>query len=265
MPASTPLAELLSLHGRTALVTGAGSGIGRAVALRLAEAGADLELLDCNRAALEQLAQELSPYGRRVGLHAVDLARKSAIDALWDGLSGSPPGILVNNAAVYPTRHFSDMDEGFWKHLMAVNLEAVVWMCQRMIRARGQQGGVIVNIGSVEAVLPFKEDLSAYSTSKAGVIALTRALAREHARKGFRINALLPGGTHTPGTRSMARRIARLQLGLLKTGYDYFQRLPAGRMADPDEIARMVLVLCSDLASYVHGAAVPVDGGFLSA
>lgn len=265
MPGRLPLAQLLSLRGQTALVTGAGSGIGRAIALRLAEAGADLELVDCNRKALERVAQDLAAYSRRIGLHPIDLAQKSAIDTLWDSLDGASPDILVNNAAIYPARPFSDVDEGFWKHLIAVNLEAVLWMCQRMIRARGSRGGVIVNIGSIEAVLPFKEDLSAYSTSKAGVIALTRALAREHARKGFRVNALLPGGTHTPGTRDVARNIARLRLGLLKTGYDYFQRLPAGRMADPDEIARMALVLCSDLASYMHGAAVPVDGGFLSA
>ena len=112
---------------------------------------------------------------------------------------------------------------------------------------------------------PFKEDLAIYSVSKAGVIALTRALAKEYARRGFRVNALLPGGILTKGTRAAAKGLLEFKVGLLKTGWDFRQRLPAARFGLPDEVARMALVLASDLASYVHGAAIPVDGGFLSA
>jgi len=148
---------------------------------------------------------------------------------------------------------------------MSVNLDAVAFMCQHMIRRRRDKGGVIVNIGSIEAILPFKEDLAVYSASKAGVIALTRALAREHAQHGFRINAIAPGGIVTEGTRAAAAQLLRFKFGLIKTSYDFLQRLPSKRTGQPDEIARMVLVLSSDLASYVHGAVIPVDGGFLSA
>lgn len=124
---------------------------------------------------------------------------------------------------------------------------------------------MIINVGSIEAILPFKEDLAHYSVSKAGVIALTRALAKEHAKHGFRVNAIMPGGIITRGTKSAAKQFFKGEFKLLKTGIEFMQRLPIGRMGQPDEVARMALVLASDLASYVHGAAIPIDGGFLAA
>lgn len=171
----------------------------------------------------------------------------------------------MNNAGIYPFKDFNDIDQDFVERVMDTNLHSVTWNCYEMIRRRGKLGGVIINIGSIEAVLPFKKNLAIYSVSKAGVIALTRALAKEHARHGFRVNALLPGGVVTKGTRSAAKGILHFKLGLVKTGWDFRQRLPAARFGHPDEVARMALVLASDLASYVHGTAIPVDGGFLSA
>jgi 3-oxoacyl-[acyl-carrier protein] reductase len=124
---------------------------------------------------------------------------------------------------------------------------------------------VIVNIGSIEAILPVKASIAHYGVSKAGVVALTRALAKEHGKDGFRINVLLPGGIITEGTKEAAKGLFRFNLGLVKTGIEFGQRLPIGRLGRPDEVARMALVLASDVSSYVHGAAIPVDGGFLSA
>lgn len=259
-----PLGRLVDLAGQTALVTGAASGIGRAIACRLADAGADLVLVDRDAAGLEETARLLEPLGRTVATRVVDLGDKADIDRLWDELAVDPPGILVNNAGIYPGRAFGSVDEALYQKVLAVNLDAVFWLCQRFVRARGRRGGKIVNIASIEAVLPFKDDLAVYSVTKSGVIALTRALAREHARRGFRVNAVVPGGIVTPGTKHVASDVLRGRLGLVKVGYDFMQRLPAGRMGDPDEVARVVLFLASDLASYVHGAVVPVDGGFLS-
>lgn len=266
MAKRTPSIEkLLDLSGGLALVTGAGSGIGRAIAIRLAEAGADLVLVDLDAAGLDETARQLKPVGRALSLRAMDLADKTAIDSLWDELSVSGvPSILVNNAGVYPGRAFEKVDQAMYDKVLAVNLGAVFWMCQGLVKARGRKGGVIVNIGSIEALMPLKEDLATYSVSKAGVIALTRALAREHARHGFRVNAVVPGGILTAGTKQVARNLLRGELGLVKVGYDFMQRLPAGRMGEPDEVARVVLFLASGLASYMHGAVVPVDGGFLS-
>lgn len=259
-----PLESLLSLRGDTALVTGAAAGIGQAIAYRLAEAGADLVLVDRSAEGLAAVRAQLEPLGRHVALHTVDLSDKGEIQALWEELAEEPPGILVNNAGIFPSQHFHKVDEEFYDRVLGVNLDAVFWMCQGLIEKRGRRGGVIVNIGSIEAILPFKDDMAVYSVSKAGVIALTRALAREYAKDGFRANVLVPGGILTPGTRGVAREILRGRLGLIKVGYEFQQRVPAGRVGTPDDIARVVLFLASDLAAFMHGAIVPVDGGFLS-
>lgn len=257
------LNESLSLRGKRALITGAASGIGLAIAGRFAEAGAGLELLDLDAEALTQAAASLEALGAKTHTHVLDLADKDAIDTFWAALKDAPD-ILVNNAGVYPFKPFTEVTPEAYEMLLAVNLHAVAFMCQHFLRRRARAGGVIINIGSIEALLPFKEDLAVYSLSKAGVIALTRALAREHAQHGFRINALVPGGIVTAGTKAAAKQVLRLNFGLLKTAYDFQQRLPAKRLGQPDEVAKMALVLASDLSSYVHGAVIPVDGGFLS-
>lgn len=265
MNKQSTLDQLISLRGKRALITGAAGGIGKAIACRFAEAGADLELVDRDGVTLAGAESELADYGVRVRSHVVDLSRKEQIDALWGSLEGEEPDILVNNAGIYPFRQFVDCDEAFVRQVMEVNLFSVTWMCREMISRRQKLGGVIINLGSIEAVLPFKDDLAHYSVSKAGVIALTRALAKEHARHGFRVNAILPGGIMTPGTKAAAKQVLQFKFDLVKTGIEFMQRLPIGRVGQPDEVARMALVLASDLASYVQGAAIPVDGGFLSA
>ena len=259
------LDQLISLKGKRALVTGAAAGIGKAIVYRLAEAGADLEVVDIDGKSLAVVKSELEGLGVDVRLHIVDISKKEEIDRLWENLEGDGPDILVNNAGIYPFKSFLEVDEAFYRRVMETNLDSVYWMCQHMIRKRLKKGGVIINIGSIEAVMPFKEDLAHYSVSKAGVIALTRALAKEYGKRGFRVNAIVPGGIITRGTMAVAKGVLRLQFGLLKTGAEFKQRLPIGRMGQPDEVARMVLVLASDLASYVHGAVIPVDGGFLAA
>lgn len=259
-----PLSELISLEGRRAIVTGAASGIGRAIALRFAEAGARLVLVDVNMEGLRSLETEMK--GNTVPeLHRVDLSDKTEIDRFWESLEGSTPEILVNNAGIYPFKDFLEIDEEFLRRVMDVNLSSVLWMSQQMIRRRIDHGGVIINVASIEALLPFMDHLSHYGASKAGVIALSRGLARDYGKKGFRVNVLVPGGIVTPGTMGVAKSIAKLNLGLVMSGLEFRQRLPLRRAGKPDEIALMALVLASDLSSYVHGTVIPVDGGFLSA
>jgi NAD(P)-dependent dehydrogenase (short-subunit alcohol dehydrogenase family) len=260
------ISQLISLQGKTAIITGAAAGMGAATARRFSEAAANLLLLDVNEEGLSALKDELLEADRSVRIFTVDLADKNAIDQFWADLGDTSPDILVNNAGIFPFKNFLQTDEDFVQRVMDINLNAVYWMCQHFIRRRKQlkQGGAIVNIGSIEAILPFKEDLAHYTTGKADVIALTRALARDYGSKGIRANVVLPGGIMTEGVKSAAKD-AWKKPNLIKDGIYFKTRLPLGRLGQPDEVARIILVLVSEMSSYMNGAAVPVDGGFLSA
>lgn len=260
----TRLVDQLSFAGKRVMVTGAGSGIGRAICARFAEAGATLILVDSNSRGLTATLATLT--GADHESHVVDLEDKINIDHLWARLDeASLPDVLVNNAGIYPMKDFLEVDEAYLRHTLDINLNAALWMCQNFIGLRGSRGGVIVNTSSVEAILPFKEDMVHYSISKAGVIALTRSLARDYGNRGFRTNVVIPGAITTPGTQALVKNgILRLSFKLAKTGYAFQQRLANRRWGYPDDVAKVVLFLSSDLASYVQGAAIPVDGGFLS-
>ncbi len=260
-----PLPQLVSLDGKRALITGSAVGIGRAMAYRFAEAGAALELADINNKGLSAGKKELARFDREVNIHRVDISVKEEVDSLWAELGGKEPDILINNAGVYPFKNFLEVDGAFLKKVMDINLQSAFLMCQHMIRGRLKKGGVIINVSSIEAIMPFAEGLVAYDISKTGVIGLTRGLAKEYGRHGFRINVIIPGGIVTPGTKAVAKEISQFKLSLLKTGIDFKARLPMNRGGQPDEVACVALFLASDLASYVHGALIPVDGGFLSA
>ncbi len=260
-----PLKELISLRGKRTLITGAAAGIGRAMAIRFAEAGSDLQLVDIDVKKLTSLKKELSDLNSQVDSFEVDIAKKEEIDSLWDKLHGIEPDILINNAGVYPFQKFLEINRDFLTRVMDINLYSVVTMCQHMITRRMRKGGIIINIGSIEAIMPFAADLIPYDLSKIGVIALTRSLAKEYGRHGFRINAIIPGGIVTPGTKTVAKKLTHFSTVLIKTGIEFKMRLPLNRGGKPDEVALIALVLATDLSSYVQGALIPVDGGFLSA
>jgi len=256
------------MRGRRVLITGAASGIGRAMADIFALAGAGLILVDIDEKGLQRTLRDVARDSCEVAAHAAhvaDLSRKEQVDGLWASLAGSLPDTLINNAGVYPMRDYLEEDADSLERTLAVNLKSTFWMCQAFIRERRDKGGVMINVSSIEAILPFKKDLVPYSVSKSGIIALTRALARDYGRDGFRANAILPGAIRTPGTGRLVRKaVSTVNLDLMKTGYDFQSRLALGRWGKPEEVASVALFLASDLASYVQGALIPVDGGFLS-
>jgi NAD(P)-dependent dehydrogenase (short-subunit alcohol dehydrogenase family) len=260
-----PMSELISLKGKRALITGAAAGIGRAIALRFAELGASLELVDIDMRGLKRVKGELEKFGVKVNLHKVDISKRDNIAALWNNM-GDPPEILVNNAGIYLFQDFLEVDEEFLDKIIDVNLKSVFWMCQEMIRRRGKKGGIIINVASIEAILPFATGLVHYDISKMGVIALTRALAREYGKINFRVNAVIPGGIETKGVKKLKKEAAmKLNIDMIKTAINFKSRLPLGRFGNPDEVARVVVLLATEVSSYMTGAMIAVDGGFLSA
>jgi NAD(P)-dependent dehydrogenase (short-subunit alcohol dehydrogenase family) len=261
------LASLILLKGKTAVITGAAAGMGAATAARFAEAGANLYLLDIDEEQLTAVAHSLSGADGWIQNRVIDLTNKTDIDAFWENLEpGTEPDIIINNAGIFPFQDFLETNEAFVQHVTDVNFTAVYWMCQHFIRQCKQKKrqGSIVNISSIEAHLPFKEDLAHYTTGKAAVIALTRALARDYGRIGIRANVILPGGIITQGTKNAVKQVWK-KPGLIKDGINFKARLPLNRLGLPDEVARISLVLASEMSSYMTGAVVPVDGGFLSA
>jgi len=223
-------------------------------------------LVDINEEGLYTLKDELSKFGVEVLTFVVDLSKKENIVSLWNEIRGKEPDILINNAGIYVFRDFLEIDEKFLEKTMSVNLYSAFWMCQEMIKRRDDTGGIIINVGSIEAILPFAKGLVHYDISKIGVIGLTRALAKEYASKGFRVNAVIPGGIETESVKKLKKEAAlKMNVDLMKVGIEFKQRLPMKRFGTPDEVARVVLFLASDLSSYVNGALIPVDGGFLSA
>ncbi len=257
--------DLISLRGKTALVTGAAVGIGKAISIRFGEVGANLVLVDINEEGLEQTKEEVLNFGVDVETYKVDLSKKEDIEKLWKDLEGREPDILVNNAGIYSFKDFLELDGDLLEKTMKVNLYSALWMSQEMIGRRKKKGGVIINVGSIEAILPFAKNLVHYDISKMGVIALTRALAREYGKLGFRVNAVIPGGIETERVKELKKKgVLKFDVDLMKIAMDFKNRLPLGRFGMPDEVARIVVILASDVSSYVHGALVPVDGGFLS-
>jgi 2-dehydro-3-deoxy-D-gluconate 5-dehydrogenase len=245
-----------TLDGRLAMVTGAGSGIGRATALALASAGADLLLLS-ERDNLGPVAEEAAAAGATVTTELLDLAdrpaRHTTIERLLDA---HPVDILVNNAGLIrraPATEFSDQD---WYEVIEVNLHAAFELCRaagrRMVARRS---GKIINTASL---LSFQGGLvvPSYTASKHALVGLTRALANEWAPHGVNVNAIAPGYVATATTAALRSDPTRND--------QILARIPAGRWAEPADIAGSAVFLASRAADYVHGHVLVVDGGWLS-
>jgi len=259
--------DLISLNGKLTLITGAASGIGRSMANIFAESGSDLVLVDINDKGLKDLENELKQFNVNVTSINVNLSKKEDILSLWKKIKDRDPDILVNNAGIYIFKDYLETDFDLLDLTLEINVKSVFLMCQEFIRLRMQRGkgGVIINLGSIEAILPFAKGLVHYDITKAGVLALTRALAREYGKKGFKINAIVPGGINTKSVEKLKKEaLLKFNSNIIQTGINYLTRIPLGRMGEPDEVARVALFLATDLSSYVQGALIPVDGGFLS-
>lgn len=243
---------MFELRGRRAIVTGGAQGIGRAIAGALASRGACVAVLDRNGPLAKAAAAELGGGCVGVAADVADLpSTQSAVARLIAGWGRVD--ILVNNAAVISTAPFDQLDVAEWDRVMAVNLRGAYGACRAVAGAMiGQSYGRIINIASVAA----KRGggllgSAAYATSKAGLIGLTKALARELAPHGVTVNAICPGPVQSAMTDGMSSAQRTRALAAV----------PLGRFARPDEIAAAVVYLSSDEAGFVTGEILDVDGG----
>jgi NAD(P)-dependent dehydrogenase (short-subunit alcohol dehydrogenase family) len=243
------------LEGKVAVVTGAGSGIGRAIALRFAAEGAALVANDIAEEGLAGLARELRSGGARIETLAGDMAR-SAIAEATAALATQRFGRLdvwVNNAGGGMPTAFEQTDEPAYRAELARNLDTAWFGCQAALRVmKAQQSGALINLSSGGALLA-SAGLHAYAAAKAAILSLTRNLALEYGALGIRVNAVAPGPILTP---VFAEYLKTLPGGGAGAG----SHVPLGRLGRPEEIAAAVLFLASDDASYVSGATLAVDG-----
>jgi len=244
----------ISLDGKAAVVTGAGRGIGKSVALTLADAGADVVLAARTTSQLEETAEEIRARGGKALPIRTDVTDKNSVEKLMAGSLDTFGGlhILVNNAATMAPKPLLDQSEDEWDRVMAVNLKSVFLCTQAAGRHMVQQRyGKIVNMASTggEAAGPMN---ASYHASKAGIILFTKSVALEWIRYNININAVGPGFVDTDLVDQFIQKGTR---------ENRLKGIPIRRFAEPQEIANLVLFLASDLSSYMVGEHVIIDGG----
>jgi NAD(P)-dependent dehydrogenase (short-subunit alcohol dehydrogenase family) len=250
------------LEGKVTLITGAGSGIGKVTAERFAAEGAAVVLADLAVDEAEAVAAGIAASGGTAHAVAVDVADEERVDAMVAAAVDNYGGLhaLVNNAGIFPADDggVRDTPPATWQKVMEVNLKGVWLGCRAAIPAMLESGGgSIVNIASFVALMGAATAQVAYTASKGGVLALTREVAVEYARRGIRVNALCPGPIETPLLAELLADPARRSRRLV--------HIPLGRFGRPEEIAAAALFLASDDSSFMTGSALVVDGGITAA
>lgn len=257
------LRQLIDLKGKTAIITGGAMGIGLGIARRLAEAGANIVIADLNEVAGNAAVKELSDSGWKAVFVKTDVADEKQVKEATDFAAGKYGGIdiLVNNAGIYPIIPVMQMKQNDFERILAINLKSVFLFTKaaaEIMIGRGR-GGRIINITSIDALHPSSVGLAVYDASKHGLWGFTKNTALELAPHNIQVNAIAPGGIATPGTGAGQPATPEMEAILKK----FLEKIPMKRMGEPDDIGKVALFLASDLASYMTGSQIVVDGGVL--
>jgi len=251
----------MATEGRRALVTGAATGIGLAIARRLAQAGHDIAIADVDAAGAMRAAREIQARGRRATAVACDVGARGEVLRMAEAVRHAlgEIDVLVNNAGIVRLGPLASVGEQDWRDLFRVNVDGVLFCCQAFLPPMMERrGGSIVNIASWNGKLG-APNFGAYSATKAAVISLTQTLAREVASLGIRVNAVCPGIVAGTAMRAEVEREGAA-FGL-PPSEDRARAIPVGRLGTPEEVAHVVAFLASDEAAYLTGQAINVTGG----
>ena len=255
---------MFKLDGKFALVTGAGSGIGRAIALTYAQQGAHVVVADINAEAADAVVAEISGAGGAATPQSLNVADPASVTAAFAAIVAQHRriDIVVNNAGVSHVGNILETSVEDWDRVQSVNARGVFLCAQAAVRqmlAQAPAGGAIVNIASVAGMIGVERRFP-YCASKGAVISITRSIAIDFATTGIRVNAICPGTVHTPFVEGyLARNFADTAAEVRD---QLHARQPVGRMGRPDEIAAAALYLAADESSWVTGSTLVIDGGW---
>jgi 3-oxoacyl-(acyl-carrier-protein) reductase len=245
----------MNFNGKKALVTGSGSGIGKSIALLLADLGADIVVNDISMENAKQTAKDVIEKGRKALVSNANVVQDNEVKKMFESIEAEfgRIDILVNNAGITKDALLMDMSETQWDQVMDVNLKGVFLCCRYAAKMMSEhQSGKIVNISSASALIGNIGQVN-YVASKGGVISMTKTLAKELARYNIRVNAVAPGYIRTPMTESVPEKVEKYIIG----------QIPLRRAGEPEEIANTVAFLCSDMSSYITGQIISVSGGMV--
>jgi 2-deoxy-D-gluconate 3-dehydrogenase len=261
--------KLFNLEGKIAMITGGAMGIGKGIALRLAEAGASIVIVDIVPASEAQATlEEIQINGVPASYLQADLREIKNLDYLIDQTveTFGDIHILVNNAGIFSYCPVTELTEELWDKTVDLNLKAVAFLSKAAIKKMIEKGhgGKIINISSIDSLKP-SGSLSHYDSSKGGVRMLTKAFAKEVGKHGIMVNDIAPGGVSTPGVQKMAgTNISAEQQAAMKAQTEMFiKMLPLQRMGEPEDIGNAALFLASEASNYMTGSTIVVDGGLL--